>query len=199
MTPVIPDFIADLYALGVCDETCAWAAEHATLQDAWEACNLGGRMAWLLGRLSGYVDTPARKKLALVLCECFDMCPPLTDADLEVERLRGIDVIRLWARDKQGIEDLIRWVNTNPFNPLDVVTARPGNAVASLATGLLESDRVQMALAANKAITHVVGATARIMSPESREEFIKNWYAAQDYCARLIRAHYPLAPSLTGE
>ena len=59
-----------LKELGACKNAVEWADKFTTAQEAWDACERGDWMLWLLGKLSGSPRSKSRKKLVLASVKC---------------------------------------------------------------------------------------------------------------------------------
>ena len=59
-----------LKKLDACSEAVVWAKEYPTLQKAWDDCERGDWMLWLIGKQSGDPGSKSRKKLVLTACKC---------------------------------------------------------------------------------------------------------------------------------
>ena len=62
--------ITYLENLDACSEAVKWAKDYPTLQQAWNNCDRGDWMLWLVGKQSGPPETKSRKKLVLAACKC---------------------------------------------------------------------------------------------------------------------------------
>ena len=60
----------ELGDLNACLEAVEYADEFTSLQEAWNECEKGDWMLWLLGRLSGPPDSDSRKEVVLIACKC---------------------------------------------------------------------------------------------------------------------------------
>jgi hypothetical protein len=56
--------------LGACQEAQDWASKFRTEQAAWEACQRGNWMLWLLKRMSGPVNSESHRKFTACKCAC---------------------------------------------------------------------------------------------------------------------------------
>ncbi len=59
-----------LNSLDACEKAVEWTSNYPTLQKAWDDCECGDWMLWILGKQSGEVGTKSRKKLVMVACQC---------------------------------------------------------------------------------------------------------------------------------
>jgi len=62
--------IEKLIGMSACDEGVEYARSYRTMQEAWDRCERGDWMLWLLGRLAGPPESKSRKKLVLAACAC---------------------------------------------------------------------------------------------------------------------------------
>ena len=63
----------------VCKKAIAWLEENnfKTLNQAWQVCERGDWMLWLLGKLAGKPGTKSRKKLAYTAACCAELALPI--------------------------------------------------------------------------------------------------------------------------
>ena len=59
------DFINKLEELDACSEAIGWVETQETIEQAWQNCERGDWLLWLIGKLD--ID---RKRLVLAACEC---------------------------------------------------------------------------------------------------------------------------------
>jgi hypothetical protein len=59
-----------LEKLRPCSHALDWAKGFDTAQAAWDACERGDWMLWLLGKKAGKPGSAKRKKLVLAACKC---------------------------------------------------------------------------------------------------------------------------------
>ena len=62
--------------MGACETAIEWGKQYGTTEEAWQVCERGDWMLWLVGKLSGKPETDSRKKLVLVACECTRLALP---------------------------------------------------------------------------------------------------------------------------
>ena len=62
--------IKKLASLHPCNEAVEWLKEQSSMKVAWETCERGDWMLWLLGKLSGKIGSKSRKKLVWTACQC---------------------------------------------------------------------------------------------------------------------------------
>jgi len=94
--------IAYLKKLNACGGAVEWAAEFTTLQKAWDVCERGDWMLWLVGKQSGKPESTSRKKLVLTACKCVK--PVLKHIPKNEKRpLKAIQIAEKWAKGDDSI------------------------------------------------------------------------------------------------
>ena len=88
--------------LKACNEAIEWGKQFDTLGEAWQKCERGEWMLWLLGKLSGKPGSDSRKKLVLAACGCARLSLPYVPKG-EIRPLRAIETAEAWARGDAGI------------------------------------------------------------------------------------------------
>ena len=73
-----------LLTLRACEDAIDFAAQHATYEAAWAACERGDWMVWLLGCLSGRRGDPRRD----ALLDTVRACGASTGVRFEVDHVR---------------------------------------------------------------------------------------------------------------
>ena len=66
----IKQYIEYLENLNACSEPIKWSKQFETSQDAWENCERGDWMLWLLGKIAGKPGSDSRRKLVLCSAKC---------------------------------------------------------------------------------------------------------------------------------
>ena len=94
-----------LRLLNACDSGLKYAEQFATLQEAWDKCEKGYWMLWLAGRLAGDNQSPSRRKLVLVACECARLALPFVPPG-ELRPLRAIEAAEKWAEGGATLDDV---------------------------------------------------------------------------------------------
>lgn len=90
--------------MGACSDAVEWLEREKfqTSQMAWDKCDRGDWMLWLLGKLSGKPQSDSRKKLVLATCACARLALPYVVKG-EERPLRAIDTAEKWARREDGV------------------------------------------------------------------------------------------------
>ena len=63
-------FIKQLKRYKPCSDAIKYAKKFNSLQKAWDVCERGDWMLWLIGKTCGKPETKSRKKLVYVSCQC---------------------------------------------------------------------------------------------------------------------------------
>ena len=93
----------------VCTESTAWIRSlppDTTARQAWQLCQRGDWMLWLLGHLSGPPESSARKRLVLCCCEVARLAIVHVHAGEYRPRI-AIETAEAWARGQATIEQVI--------------------------------------------------------------------------------------------
>ena len=96
------DWLRLIKRLGACEEALEWGENYATIEEAWQSCERGVWMLWLLGKLSGAPETDSRKKLVLTACQCARLALPHVEKG-ETKPLKAIETAEAWAMGEGGI------------------------------------------------------------------------------------------------
>ena len=86
-----------------CKEAVIWAKAQPNKQAAWDRCERGDWMLWLLGKLSGPPESKKRKKLVLCTCDCAATAIKYSGKHRKVIE-NTIKTARSWAHGKASIE-----------------------------------------------------------------------------------------------
>ena len=97
--------IDKLNKLGACGQAVKWAKEMKNGQSAWDNCERGDWMLWLVGKMSGKPESAKRKKLVLCACECARLAMVHVPKG-EIRPLKAIETAETWARGDATIEEV---------------------------------------------------------------------------------------------
>jgi hypothetical protein len=92
-----------LQKLNACSEAVEYADTFPTLQKAWDSCERGDWMLWLIGKKSGNPENAKRKKLVLCACECARLALKYTK---DPRVVKCIEVCEAWAKGKATIAEV---------------------------------------------------------------------------------------------
>ena len=182
--------INKLYKMSPCREAIEWAKNQPNKQAAWDQCERGDWMLWLLGRLSGPPESKKRKKLVLASCDCAATALKYSGENRKVAE-KAIRSTRMWARGKASIED-VRAASDSASDSASASEA--ASEAASYAASDSASDSA--AEATSYAATYAAYAAAyaayaayaaSAASAAARTKAFKR-------CANIVRKHYPIAP-----
>ena len=90
-------------ALGACTGSTDFLLNHRSAQEAWDTCERGSNMLWLLGRLSGKSGSMKRRKLVLAACDCAALARKHTHGAARKAFDRCQRTARDWARGKNCV------------------------------------------------------------------------------------------------
>jgi hypothetical protein len=95
------NWIRRIERLGACEEALEWCEDYDSFQKAWQACERGDWMLWLMGKKTEGRGSEKRKLLVLASCKCARLALPYVKAE-ETRPLKAIETAEAWAKDKDG-------------------------------------------------------------------------------------------------
>jgi hypothetical protein len=164
-----------LEKLNACSSALRWVSEQKNQQQAWNDCERGDWMLWLLGRLSGEPESNKRQKLVLTACECARLSLHLVEDGEERPRI-AIETAEKWTRGKATIDE----VGKAAADAADAAYAAAAAAYAAAASAAYVA-----AAAAVDAAADAYAAAAAVMRTTTLQQ-----------CADIVRKHYPKVPRL---
>lgn len=178
-----------LESVGACREPLRWVADFADAQTAWDACERGDWMLWVLGRLSGPPGSDSRKKVVLAACEC----ARLALAQYEIH-------YREDSRPRTAIETAERHARSEAS--IDEVRAASAAAYDAYAENASDDPHFAYAGAAaagDAAISSCIpvnlpGSYGDVAIRVSRCSANESQRLAE--CADIVRKHFPKAPKI---
>jgi hypothetical protein len=93
--------IKKLEKLDPCDDALVWVKEQEGRQQAWDDCERGDWMLWLLGKLCG----DDRRELVLTACDCARLSLKYVERGGE-RPLRAIETVERWVNGDGTIEEV---------------------------------------------------------------------------------------------
>ena len=96
------NWIKPIKKMGACSEALEWAEDYKTIEGAWQKCERGDWMLWLLCRTVGEPESDSRKKLVLTACKCARLALPYVTKG-ETRPLKAIETAESWAKGESGI------------------------------------------------------------------------------------------------
>lgn len=173
-----------LASLWVPPDAWAWASQFEDPQAAWDACDRGDWMAWLLGRLAGPAGDPTRKKLTVCACACAQLAA---------------------AHAQVGDKTPALAIGKAEANAIDAVPLEDVEAVsyAAYASGDEKSGKTAAAAeaaacAAYTALAYTPDASAKLAIRRTAEAVAAAGILSEPdvllACADIVREHYPKHP-----
>lgn len=98
----IKEYIKYLNNLNACSDAVEWSKQFKTSQEAWDKCDHGDWMLWLLGKQCGKPESKSRKKLVLAACKCARLSLKYVPKG-EKRPLKAIQTAEKWAKGVVGI------------------------------------------------------------------------------------------------
>ena len=96
-----------LRSLNACPSAVGYADKFDTLEEAWNACERGDWMLWLVGKLTGgEVGSDSRKKLVGVSCKCARLALPYV-SEGETRPLMAIETCEAYTRGEATIDQVV--------------------------------------------------------------------------------------------
>ena len=96
------NWIEKLERYSPCSEAVDYCRNYTSAQKAWDSCERGDWMLWLLGKLSGESESQSRRKLVLTACKCARLSLKFVSKD-EKRPLKAIQTAEAWAKRKEGV------------------------------------------------------------------------------------------------
>lgn len=84
-------------SLGPCGDEREWAESKQNAKEAWESCDRGDWMLWLVEKISDQQGIPSHRKLVLTACECARLSLKYVTKGDERPRI-AIETAERWAR-----------------------------------------------------------------------------------------------------
>jgi hypothetical protein len=173
-----------LEGLNACEEAVLWSKEFNTLKEAWEVCERGDWMLWLLGKQSGPVDSDSRKKLVWTSCQCARLALPCVKEGEDKPRI-AIEAAEAYAINEASIEDVRNAATAaTAAAHTDDAAATAATAAAHTADDAAANAAAYAAAAAANAAAYAAAAYAAAAYAAARRKTLKQ-------CANIIRENYP--------
>lgn len=198
------NYIKELRKLGACKDALEWCKSYPTPQAAWDACERGNWMLFLLGRLAGGPRSKSRKKLVLAACKCARLALRFVEQG-ETRPRRAIVIAERWAKGRATLAEVME-ASKAAFAAFAAAEVSAESAFADYAA-------VESAYAAHAASYAASEASAEFSSfavSAASEASAESAYAAHASaetarldtlakCAAIVRKMYPKAPRLPKE
>ena len=185
-----------LIKLGACSDAVQWADQYPSLQAAWDACEHGDWMLWLMGRTCGGIGSASRRTLVLAACACARLALPHVPAGKE-RPLQAIETAERWARLERGVTlDMV----LAAARAAAAVADAAADAVAAVADAAAYADAaavealkafpvVNASLAAAAAVAVADAVADAAAYADARTEALRT-------CADVVRSISPQAPTV---
>ena len=93
-----------LEKMGACKDAVEWCKKFSSLQKAWDACDRGDRMMWLIARCN---PTEAQyKAIVLAACDCADLVEEYRRPEDKTVLAYCLETARKWARGEATIQEV---------------------------------------------------------------------------------------------
>ena len=189
-------FYKKLEEMNACSKAVEWSMQFSSLQKAWDKCDRGDWMFWLLGMKCDTINQ--RKLLTLTACQCARISLKYVKKG-EKRPLKAIRTAERWAKDdpKVSLEDVQKAA------AYAAAAAAPTTAYAADAAygaAYVAAAAADAATAATTAAAYAAAATAAAVAAYDAAYVAAAATAAAariktfKKCADIVRKHYPKAP-----
>lgn len=195
-----PSWTDALVGLGACAGAVEWCRRQPDLATAWQVCERGDWMLWLVGRLAGPRGHVSRIPVVLAACDCAVLALPVWERrhPRDGRPHEAIRMARLWARGEATLEAVQRATETY-YVAEAAYTADAANAAygfdasdAACCAAAEAADAVAYAAyAAYATWAAAVEAGADAAVEAERRRILRE-------CAEIVRRYYPEPPALGG-
>ena len=168
------EYIKKLNEMDACSSGIEWSKNYEDSQQAWEACERGDWMLWLISWKAGKFGSDSRKKLVLVACEC----ARLAWKWMPDEGRTAIILTEKWANGDSSIS------RNDLSNAAAATNAAYAAHYAAAAAAAAAAATNAAAYAAHYAAA-AANAAAYAASAATKNNTLKQ-------CANIVRKHYPL-------
>ena len=96
-----------LIDLGACSKAVEWASQYSDPQEAWDKCERGDWMLWLVGKLSGEPGSDSRRKLVLAATKCARLAFKYVRKESRAVVRKCYKTAEAWGRGDPGITWLV--------------------------------------------------------------------------------------------
>ena len=183
----------DLVALGTCGDALDWARGYDTAQEAWDACERGDWMLWLLGMLAGPPESDSRRKLVLAACACARLSLPHVQAGEDRPR-HAIETAESWARQEQGVTLAMVEAAAWPAGAAGASAGASGASAGAAGASAWAAGAAAWAAWAAGAAWAAWAARAAAWAAEAAGAAGADRAATLRHCADIVRTAYPQYP-----
>jgi hypothetical protein len=173
------DFVTQLELLGACSPAVEFAARFSSLDEAWQVCEQGHWMLWLIGATINCGPwTEGRKPFLACALDCADIVKHLRSPAQAPDISAAVVVLKAWTAGCATVEEAeaarFRLYNAYHCDAHDFPLA------------------ASAAYAASHAAAAINATSAASACPKANDA------VHQKQCADIIRQHYPTPPALRG-
>ena len=94
-----------LHSSCACNEAVTFADQFDSLQAAWDACERGDWMLWLLGKQAGKIGSDSRKHLVWIACQCARLALKYVP-DGETRPLHAIEIAEKYCQGEATLDQV---------------------------------------------------------------------------------------------
>ena len=185
-------YVEKLKKLNACQDAIEYSEKFSTLQKAWNECNRGDWMLWLLGRLSGPPDSESRKHVVLIACKCARLSLKYIPKD-EKRPLEAIQTTEKYSNGKATFEE-VKKAFAAATAAFAASTASDSAAASASATAFAASTAAFAASTASDsaaasatafAASATASAAASATAASVKEDILKK-------CSNIVRKYHPI-------
>jgi len=173
--------IKKLKSLHPCNEAMEWLKEKPSIKVAWETCERGDWMLWLLGNLSGEVGSKSRKQLVWTACQCARLSLKYV-TEGEKRPLITIETAEKYTKGLATLQE-VRAAYADAYANAVYISAAAAYAAA---TAAYAADATADGTYTAAAATYAADATA---DAAAKNKILKQ-------CANIVRENYHKVPKL---
>ena len=171
-----------------CPEVIDWAKTQSDAETAWQNCNRGDWMLWLLGYYAGVEGSDSRRKLVLCCCDVASLSRRYTKGAVRTAFDRCQRATRSWARGRGATLDDVRAAGEAAWEAGLEAAEFEGHAHAARRAANVATNRMDAYVAAYASDCAITACCSELD--------IASWDRSQALRARIVRRHYPHPPAL---
>ena len=100
--PKLTDYVEALQYIRACPDAVSWLKTCESWEQAWQSCERGDWMSWLVGCVSGKPDSDLRRKLVACCCEHARTAEPYWPED-HASIVVCLELAERWAGGDEGV------------------------------------------------------------------------------------------------
>jgi hypothetical protein len=166
-----------------CKEAVIWARTQESPQQAWDACERGDWMLWLLGK-----HNADRKTLVLAACRCARLALKYVPKG-EERPLQAIETAEKWARGVATIEEVRRDAST-----ASAATSAADAAACAARAAADASSAADAAACAARAAADASSAADAAACAAADASFVAAYNSILLEEAKIVRKYFPKYP-----